>query len=144
MGDLLNKAGYTLVTLDADEIVVNYPGIWELMRDLRGLIAQRLHTPTQSCLLLLYCCCLVGMGESSCSWKRPLTLRRDVIRKAEEIYRDRYGNEDGSIPATFCILSFIGWKPDPSQPKSAARGSANVSLKDIAGFVSDQDKTTKK
>ena len=36
MGDLLNRTGYSLITLDADEIVVNYPGIWELMRDLKG------------------------------------------------------------------------------------------------------------
>lgn len=32
----MGRAGYSLVTLDADEIVVNYPGIWELMRDLKG------------------------------------------------------------------------------------------------------------
>ena len=26
-----------------------------------------------------------------------------------------YGNQDGSIPATYRVLYFIGWKPDPSQ-----------------------------
>lgn len=26
-----------------------------------------------------------------------------------------YGNSDGSIPATYRVLYFIGWKPDPSQ-----------------------------
>ena len=26
-----------------------------------------------------------------------------------------YGNKDGSIPASYRILYFIGWKPDPSQ-----------------------------
>ena len=26
-----------------------------------------------------------------------------------------YGNEDGSIPATFEILNMIGWKPHSSQ-----------------------------
>lgn len=26
-----------------------------------------------------------------------------------------YGNEDGSIPATYQILYFIAWKPDASQ-----------------------------
>lgn len=70
-----------------------------------------------------------------------MTLRRDVIRRAEEIYRERYGNEDGSIPASFCILSFIGWKPAPSQPKAAQRGSGEVSLKNIADFVSAAEKT---
>lgn len=80
------------------------------------------------------------MGESNCSWSRPLSLRRDIIRRAEEIYKERYVNADGSIPASFCILSFIGWKPDLSQPKSAKRGSAEVSLKDIASFVENQGK----
>jgi NADH dehydrogenase [ubiquinone] 1 alpha subcomplex assembly factor 5 len=28
-----------------------------------------------------------------------------------------YGNEDGTIPATYQILYFIGWKPDKSQVK---------------------------
>jgi len=26
-----------------------------------------------------------------------------------------YGNEDGTVPATFQILYFIAWKPDISQ-----------------------------
>ena len=79
------------------------------------------------------------MGESNCSWTRPLTLRRDVISRAEEIYKERYGNEDGSIPATFCILSFIGWKPDPLQPKPAERGSGSVSMKEIADLMNNPD-----
>lgn len=75
------------------------------------------------------------MGESNCSWSRPLTLRRDVIGRAEEIYKERYGNADGSIPASFCVLSFIGWRPDPTQPIAAKRGSGTASLKDISEFV---------
>ncbi len=26
-----------------------------------------------------------------------------------------YGNQDGTIPASYRVLYFIGWKPDPSQ-----------------------------
>lgn len=48
-----------------------------------------------------------------------------------QIYKELYGNEDGSIPATFHVFNFIGWKPDPSQSKPARRGSATHSLKDI-------------
>ncbi|KAK0067413.1 NADH dehydrogenase [ubiquinone] 1 alpha subcomplex assembly factor 5, partial [Biomphalaria pfeifferi] len=29
------------------------------------------------------------------------------------------------------VVNFIGWKPDPSQPKPAKRGSGQVSLKNI-------------
>ena len=42
-----------------------------------------------------------------------------------------YGNEDGTVPATFQIIYLIGWKPDPSQPKPLDRGSGNISMKDI-------------
>ena len=31
------------------------------------------------------------------------------------VFSEMYGNEDGSIPATFHILYAIGWKPDPTQ-----------------------------
>ena len=30
------------------------------------------------------------------------------------IFSERFGNEDG-VPATYQVIYFIGWKPDPSQ-----------------------------
>lgn len=42
-----------------------------------------------------------------------------------------YGNEDGTVPATFQIIYLIGWKSDPSQPKPLERGTGNISIKDI-------------
>lgn len=56
-----------------------------------------------------------------------------------------HGNPDGTIPATFQFIYVvrppvtrrladpiqIGWKPDPSQPKPLARGSAKTSLRDV-------------
>lgn len=61
-------------------------------------------------------CMLSGMGESNCAWTRPLLLRRDVMVAAATLYQDLYGNkEGGTIPATFQLLYFIGWKPHPSQ-----------------------------
>lgn len=73
----------------------------------------------------------------------------DIVSSSE-----MYANEDGTIPATFQVLYFIGkktllasrcfrehspwnsvsrtgWKPDPSQPKPIKRGSGQVSLKDL-------------
>lgn len=35
------------------------------------------------------------------------------------------------VPATFQIINFLGWKPDPSQPKPMERGSGELSLKDL-------------
>lgn len=52
---------------------------------------------------------------------------------AAAIYENMYG-EEGKIRATFQIINFIAWKPDPSQPKPLARGSAQMSLKDLDKF----------
>ncbi|GIY27405.1 arginine-hydroxylase NDUFAF5, mitochondrial [Caerostris darwini] len=36
VGDLLTRAGYNMLTIDTDEIKVNYPTMFELLEDLRG------------------------------------------------------------------------------------------------------------
>ncbi|CAF0822253.1 unnamed protein product [Adineta steineri] len=112
VGSLLQRTGYNIVTLDLDEIHINYPSMFELMFDLKG------------------------MAENNCSWNRRLTLKRETLLAAQAIYQNMYGNQDGSIPATYRILYFIGWKPDPSQKSPAKRGSANVSFKDIDKVLS--------
>lgn len=51
------------------------------------------------------------------------------------------------IPATFQILNFIGWKPDPSQKGPAKRGSGQVSLKDldkVSQITKEMEKTQNK
>ncbi|KAI0237178.1 Arginine-hydroxylase NDUFAF5, mitochondrial [Lamellibrachia satsuma] len=108
LGNLLQRTGFNMLTIDTDEIVVNYPTMFELMADLKG------------------------MGESSCTWSRKPMLHRDTMLAAAAIYEEMYAHKDKEgVPATFQILSFIGWKPDPSQAKPAQRGSGQVSMKDI-------------
>lgn len=68
------------------------------------------------------------MGESNCTIRRSPTIRRDVLIASEAIYRAMYAKE-GKYPATFKVLSFIGWKPGENMPKPAKRGSQNVSFK---------------
>lgn len=114
LGGLLNRAGFVMLTIDVDEIIVNYPSMMELMYDLKG------------------------MGESNCAWSRQPMLHRDTISAACAIYQEKYGHSDG-IPAMFQILYFIGWKPDKTQLPAAERGSGQVSLKDIG----QMDKLTK-
>ncbi|WVR07555.1 hypothetical protein IAU60_004597 [Kwoniella sp. DSM 27419] len=104
---LLNRAGFTLTTIDVEDVVINFPSIWELMADLRD------------------------MGESNAILGRRTHISRDVLLAAEAIYKELYGNEDGSVPATFQIIFLIGWKPGPNQPKPLERGSATTNLKDI-------------
>ncbi|KAI4880082.1 hypothetical protein NFI96_025376, partial [Prochilodus magdalenae] len=108
LGNLLGQAGFNMLTVDVDEVQVHYPGMLEVMSDLQG------------------------MGESNCAWNRKSLLHRDTILAAAAVYKEMYGNEDGSVPATFEILYMIGWKPHESQAKPAKRGSATVSFGDLS------------
>ncbi|XP_066516932.1 arginine-hydroxylase NDUFAF5, mitochondrial [Hoplias malabaricus] len=108
LGNLLSQAGFNMLTVDVDEIQVHYPGMLEVMSDLQG------------------------MGESNCAWNRKALLHRDTILAAAAIYKEMYGHEDRSVPATFEILYMIGWKPHESQAKPAKRGSATASFADLS------------
>ncbi|XP_075719207.1 arginine-hydroxylase NDUFAF5, mitochondrial isoform X3 [Rhinoderma darwinii] len=107
LGNLMGRAGFKMLTVDTDEIQVHYPGMFELMKDLQG------------------------MGESNCAWNRRCLLHRDSMLAAAAIYQEMYGEEDGSVPATFQIYCMIGWKPDESQAKPAKRGSATMSFGEL-------------
>jgi NADH dehydrogenase [ubiquinone] 1 alpha subcomplex assembly factor 5 len=37
ISNLLGRAGFTLVTVDVDEVKVAYPSMWELTEDLRDM-----------------------------------------------------------------------------------------------------------
>uniref|UniRef100_A0A915EZM8 Arginine-hydroxylase NDUFAF5, mitochondrial n=1 Tax=Echinococcus canadensis TaxID=519352 RepID=A0A915EZM8_9CEST len=111
-GELLQECGFSLISLDVDDVEVLYPSMFELIDDLRG------------------------MGESNAAISRPLRLNRDVLFAASSIYDDRFGTQRGDgeercVPATFRFLFFIAWKPDPSQAKPLPRGSGEFSLRDI-------------
>ncbi|XP_060862655.1 arginine-hydroxylase NDUFAF5, mitochondrial [Metopolophium dirhodum] len=112
VGALMQSAGFSMLTLDTDELIIRYPSMFELMWDLKG------------------------MGENNAVLQRPLRLNKNTMFSAAAIYEKLYGNkdEDGEtkgIPATFQVLYMIGWKPDPSQPKPLSRGSGQISIKDI-------------
>lgn len=108
IGGLLQKAGFNLLTVDVDDIVVDFPDSFSLMKDLQA------------------------MGESNAVLSREKgAIRRDVLLAAEGIYRELHGNEDGSLPATFRLIYMIGWKPSPKQAKPLERGTGMFSIKDF-------------
>ena len=37
MSNLMGRAGFTLLTVDVDEVKVTYPSMWELMEDLQDM-----------------------------------------------------------------------------------------------------------
>jgi len=108
MGGLMTRAGFKILTVDIDDVIVEYPDIFSLMTDIQA------------------------MGESNAVFGREMGgLRRDVMMAAEGIYRELHGNKDGTLPATFRIIYLIGWKEGTGQPKPLARGSGQASIKDI-------------
>ncbi|KAF2106093.1 S-adenosyl-L-methionine-dependent methyltransferase [Lophiotrema nucula] len=107
IGGLLQRAGFNLLTVDVDDIVVDFPDLFALMKDLQA------------------------MGESNAVISREKgAIGRDVLLAAEAIYRELHGNEDGSLPATFRLIYMIGWKQSPKQAKPLERGTGMFSIKD--------------
>lgn len=97
-----------MLTVDVDDIIVDYPSSFALMADLQA------------------------MGESNAVMGREMGgLGRDVLLANEAIYRALHGNEDGSLPATFRMIYMIGWKEGEGQPEPLERGSGQVNIKDI-------------
>lgn len=108
VGGLLQKAGFKMLTVDVDDIIVDYPDTFALMQDLQA------------------------MGESNAILGREMgPIGRDVLLANDAIYRELHGNEDGSIPATFRIIYMIGWREGENQPQPLARGSGEANLKDL-------------
>ena len=115
IGGLMQRAGLAMPVADSDLITVTYPNIFRLMADLRG------------------------MGETNMLAERNQSFsRRDLFMRAAEIYTQRYGSSDGTIPASFEIITITGWAPDASQPKPLRPGSASTRLADALGVV-EQD-----
>ncbi|KAL1892551.1 hypothetical protein Cpir12675_004479 [Ceratocystis pirilliformis] len=108
VGNLLQKANFQMLTVDVDDIIVDYPDMFTLMQDLQA------------------------MGEANAVFGREMgPISRDVLLAANAIYKELHGNDDGSFPATFRIIYMIGWKQGENQPKPAKRGSGEVSLIDV-------------
>lgn len=111
LGGLLNSNNFTLLTIDTDDLKVRYPTIFPLLRDLKG------------------------MAENNAALNRKLRINRETLLAANAIYGDLYGetSEESQLvlPASFQVFYWIGWKPDPSQPKALKPQKSDVSLKDL-------------
>ncbi|GMG39907.1 unnamed protein product [Ambrosiozyma monospora] len=107
VGGLMQKAGFQMLTIDVEEIIVDYPNVVALMKDLQL------------------------MGESNSILSSPPPLTKDMLIALEPIYRSLHGDpETGHLPATFRFVFMIGWKPGKYLSQPAMRGSANISLGD--------------
>lgn len=105
VGDLLTRAGFAMPVVDMDTLDVRYGSIFALMADLRQ------------------------MGAGNVLIRRGQPLTRAVLAGAAEHFASASA-ADGKTTERFVLLYLSGWKPAPSQPKPARRGSATVSLAD--------------
>eukprot|EP01048_Picozoa_sp_COSAG05_P014272 COSAG05_NODE_1600_length_4447_cov_80.937088_3_plen_341_part_00 len=116
-GSLLTRAGFTLLTVDTDQLVVPFPDALTLMHEL-------------SC-----------MGEANAVHMRRGWLPRDTLVAAAALYEELHGDPStgddanstadetgGVVPATFELIYMIGWAPSQKQPRPLERGSATQSL----------------
>ena len=107
VGGLLQKAGFKMLTVDVEDLVVDYPSIFDLVVDLQA------------------------MGEGNAILEREMgPIGRDVLIAADAIYRELHGNGE-NVPATFRIIHMIAWKEGEGQAKPLPRGSADISMKDV-------------
>ena len=86
-GDLLKRAGLSLPVADIETVTLLYPDLFALMRDLRSMGQTNARTDRL---------------------RRP--TRRAVFDTAAALYRDRYGDDEGLIRATFDIVYLHGWR----------------------------------
>jgi SAM-dependent methyltransferase len=120
VGSLLQRAKFALPVTDIDTVSVTYADPIALMHELRAMGAGNVLTA-----------------------RRRTPLRRATLARAIEIYRQRFGLENGRIPATFEIVTLTGWAPHDSQQKPLAPGSARMQLADALGTHEQSMENTK-
>ncbi|KAG6556598.1 hypothetical protein Mapa_001539 [Marchantia paleacea] len=106
-GNLLQRAGLALPTVDVDEYTVRYPCALDLIEHLRS------------------------MGEANAVRQRNPVLKRDTALAAAAVYESMFGDADGTIPATFQVIYMAGWRPAPTQQVPKRRGTATASFRDL-------------
>lgn len=106
MGGLLQRAGLALPVCDMDTVSVGYADMGALIGELRAMGATNMLTGA----------------------RKPLT--RQAVRRAAEIYAERFGDPRGRVRATFNIVYVTAWAPHHSQQKPLRPGSARMRLAD--------------
>jgi SAM-dependent methyltransferase len=110
MGGLMQRAHYSMPVVDSDIVTATYKDIASLAKDLRGM----------------------GEGNTVAAHGRTFTGRR-FWGEAENIYKKKFAEADGRLPATFEIIFLSGWSPHESQQKPLRPGGAQHSLAEALG-----------
>ncbi len=106
LGQALSRAGFALPVTDTDSVLVNYKNPMTMFADLRA------------------------MGETCALVDQPPVLRREVLRRALEIFHDEMCEEDQTLAVVFEISFLTGWAPHPDQQQPLQPGSAKYSFEE--------------
>ena len=82
----MGRAGFVLLTVDVDEVKVNYPSMWELMEDLRDM--------GESNAVVGRYACAVGRRVVLILSDSRHVLHRDTLAAASAIYKGKSLNYD--------------------------------------------------
>lgn len=115
-GALMQQAGFNLITVDVDKLVVDYADAFLLLDDLHQMGEQ--HAPAST---------------------TGLAVSRDTFLAMAAAYHALFPapgppSDDSTAPtavrATFEVIYLIGWAPDASQPTPLRRGTATKRIGD--------------
>ncbi len=110
LGGLLQRAGLALPVADSFTLTVTYADLTALVRDLRA------------------------MGETNVLAARDRRVPpRALFARADQIYREAFGDAEGRLPVTVELVFLTGWAPAASQPQPLRPGSATARLADVLG-----------
>lgn len=109
-GGLLQRAGLALPVADSDRILVWYPDLAALVRDLRGM-----------------------GGSNALAARHRGPLRRAIWAQAALHYAQHFSRADGKLRATAELITLTGWVPHHSQQQPLRPGSAMQRLADALG-----------
>ncbi|KAF4123874.1 NADH dehydrogenase [Geosmithia morbida] len=118
VGGLLQKAGFKMLTVDVDDIIVDYPDSFALMQDLQS------------------------MGESNAVLGREMgPISRDLLLATDAIYRELHGNPDGTLPATFRIIYMIGWHEPATSTTFSCQLSSTLMAAEVDSLAPGREAT---
>lgn len=106
-GMLLMRAGFSLPVVDRSGFTLTYAGLHDFMRELRHM----------------------GEGNSLTARDRRY-MGRAFFNNAAELYRNRFSDAEGRIPAHFEVIFLAGWAPSPIQQVPLKPGEAKNRLAD--------------
>jgi NADH dehydrogenase [ubiquinone] 1 alpha subcomplex assembly factor 5 len=105
---LLQSSGFALPVVDRDRIILSYPDVMTLLKDIKDSGHANMLLDRQS---------------------PPLTKR--FLMSADDLYKEEFPLPGGRIQVTLDIVFMSGWSPSSKQQKPLKPGSAKYSLTNV-------------